>query len=262
MNVAPCSATSRSATCLASSSDSPWRTTVAPLSSVLATLFTGVPSGITMVDGIPSSVAWWATAWAWFPADMATTPARASSGVRANSRLRAPRSLNDAVYWRFSNLIHTSAPVMAERVRERAMGVRTTAPAMARCAACTSSKVTGRRPSYTTRMLSRLPSRRGERAPTHVGSQPWPPTKRPSGTRRSRSTARRSGSWPRTTSPSSRPASPSASTCRRPAVSEMIRKLDGEGLVRRRRPARSRSPPTAGAWPSGSSAATAWPSAS
>jgi hypothetical protein len=35
----------------------------------------GVPLGITIVAGMPSRPAWYATPCAWLPADMATTPA-------------------------------------------------------------------------------------------------------------------------------------------------------------------------------------------
>ena len=48
----------------------------------------------------------------------------------------------------------------------------------------------------------------------------------------------------------------------RPAVSEMIKRLEAEGLVADRPQRHQRSRRTASAWPSGSCAATAWPSAS
>ena len=53
-----------------------------------------------------------------------------SSGVSAFSLLSAPRSLNDAVNCRFSNLSQTSAPTMSDSVRECTNGVSSTSPAM------------------------------------------------------------------------------------------------------------------------------------
>ena len=58
-----------------------------------------------------------------------------------------------------------------------------------------------------------------------------PSTSRPSGTPRSRSTARRSSSSTKTTSTSSRRASPNGSTCPAPAVSEMVKRMEAEGLI-------------------------------
>src|SRR4051794_15935217 len=54
-------------------------------------------------------------------------------------KLRAPRSLNDPVNWRFSNFRATSAPVISESVADRVSGVTGTAPAIAAAAARTSS---------------------------------------------------------------------------------------------------------------------------
>ncbi len=87
-------------------------------------------------------MAWYASACAWFPADIAITPRARSSGVSESSLFRAPRSLNDAVNWKFSNFTHTSAPVMSDSVRDRAVGVRSTDPAMRAAAASTSAAVT------------------------------------------------------------------------------------------------------------------------
>ena len=51
-------------------------------------------------------------------------------GGEREQLVRAPRSLNDAVNWKFSNFTHTSAPVMSDSVRGRAVGVRSTDPAI------------------------------------------------------------------------------------------------------------------------------------
>ena len=59
-----------------------------------------------------------------------------------SSLLSAPRSLNEAVNCRFSNLSQTSAPVSCDSVRLCRQGVRATAPAMRCAAARMSSRVT------------------------------------------------------------------------------------------------------------------------
>src|SRR4051794_6438067 len=90
---------------------------------------------------MPSSRAWRATACAWLPALTATTPAARSASVRWRSLLRAPRSLNDATNWRFSNLTTTVQPRTSDNVCDTALGVRTTESAIADAAASTSASV-------------------------------------------------------------------------------------------------------------------------
>src|SRR5437660_12040327 len=75
---------------------------------------------------------------------MAITPRLRSSAVSWSSVFSAPRSLNEAVNCRFSNLIQTSDLKMRDRVSLRRHGVRTTAPLMRAAAASTSFNVTGR----------------------------------------------------------------------------------------------------------------------
>src|SRR5690349_8748864 len=75
---------------------------------------------------------------------MAITPRFRSSGVSCSSVFSAPRSLNEAVNCRFSNLSQTSALAMRDSVSLRRQGVWTTAPAMRAAACLTSSRVTGR----------------------------------------------------------------------------------------------------------------------
>ncbi len=133
-----------SASWRASTADSmtsaPMSSTVAPRSRVRATFTNGVLSGITMWVSSPSNVPCRATPWAWLPADMATTP---RPGATSSKRLRAPRSLNEPVYCRFSNLRKTVAPTISLSVWEQVSGVRSTAPSMRWAAAWTSSMVTG-----------------------------------------------------------------------------------------------------------------------
>ncbi len=73
---------------------------------------------------------------------MAMTPRARSSAVSEASLVRAPRSLNELVTWRFSYLTNTSAPVSADSRGAGSIGVRSTWPAMTRRAASMSAKVT------------------------------------------------------------------------------------------------------------------------
>ena len=61
---------------------------------------------------------------------MAMTPRLRSASASVSSLFSAPRSLNEAVNCRFSNLSQTSAPVSSDSVRLCRQGVRSTAPAM------------------------------------------------------------------------------------------------------------------------------------
>ena len=92
-----------------------------------------------MVAAIPASPACRATAWAWLPADMATTPARRSAAVSRAMRLAAPRSLNEPIACRLSSLSVTCAPVARLTASEYSEGVRMTRPAIRAAAACTSA---------------------------------------------------------------------------------------------------------------------------
>ncbi len=114
---------------------------------MLRTLLLGVPCGITITARAPRRAAWYATPWAWLPALIAITPRRKEAASSVSSLLSAPRSLNEAVNCRFSNLSQTSAPVSRDSVRLCRQGVRSTAPAMRRAAARMSSMETGMRKS-------------------------------------------------------------------------------------------------------------------
>ena len=80
MNVRPRSSTRARACAAASSTVSPRSTTSAPSLRVLSIFTNGVGSGITITARMPRRRAWYATPWAWLPADMATTPAARSLG--------------------------------------------------------------------------------------------------------------------------------------------------------------------------------------
>ena len=71
---------------------------------------------------------------------MAMTPRARSAAVSEASLVRAPRSLNELVTWRFSYLTKTSAPVSADSRGAGSIGVRSTWPAMTRRAASMSAK--------------------------------------------------------------------------------------------------------------------------
>src|SRR2546423_11261391 len=81
-----------------------------------------------MVAGTRTSRAAQATAWPWFPALAATTPARAASSSSAEILLNAPRILKEPVRWRFSALSQTRRPVSREKVSEEWTGVTRATP--------------------------------------------------------------------------------------------------------------------------------------
>jgi hypothetical protein len=70
---------------------------------------------------------------------MATTPLARSASVSWSSLLSAPRSLNEATNCRFSNFTTTVQPRTWDSVRDTALGVRSTDPAMRSAAAATSA---------------------------------------------------------------------------------------------------------------------------
>src|SRR5215211_1920148 len=85
---------------------------------------------MTTVALAPTWAAAQATAAPWLPAVTHTSPrSRASSG-RVSRRLRAPRALNEPVFWTASSLTRTWAPVRPSRVAEVRTGVRCTWPAI------------------------------------------------------------------------------------------------------------------------------------
>src|SRR5262245_24528762 len=81
-----------------------------------------------MVARRPASRAAQATAWAWFPALAATTPACRSVSPSVASLLTAPRILNEPVRLRFSAFRCTSRPARRESVSERKTGVTRATP--------------------------------------------------------------------------------------------------------------------------------------
>ena len=136
----PCSAASLRAWAAASARLSPCSTTLAPQARVRVTFVDGVKRGMTMVLPMPSRLACRATACAWFPADMVTTPAARSASDSIASRLAAPRSLKEPIACRFSSLSATWAPVALLTASDARVGVRRTRPSIRRAAASMSAK--------------------------------------------------------------------------------------------------------------------------
>src|SRR6185295_17236596 len=72
------------------------------------------------------------------------TPRLRVSSSSESSLFSAPRSLKEAVNWRFSNFRKISVPVSADSVSEANAGVTSTAPSMVFAAASMSANVTGK----------------------------------------------------------------------------------------------------------------------
>src|SRR4051812_43316332 len=90
---------------------------------------------------MPASRAAHATAWPWFPALAATTPAARCSAERVAMRLTAPRILNAPVRWRFSAFSSTSRPASRDSVSDGKTGVTRAIPAMRARAASMSARL-------------------------------------------------------------------------------------------------------------------------
>ena len=80
-SVRPSDSASATAAATESSTESPDRRTAAPYPSVAPTFASDAASGMYTIAGTPAERAANATAWAWFPADGATTPAARSASV-------------------------------------------------------------------------------------------------------------------------------------------------------------------------------------
>src|SRR4029078_9647821 len=111
----------------------------APKPRVFSTLTLEAKRGMTIVAAIPIRSAWDAPACAWLPAETASTPLARSAGVSCVILLSAPRSLNDAVNCRFSNVSDTSQPQICDSVRDARHGESTISPRSRSAAARTSS---------------------------------------------------------------------------------------------------------------------------
>src|SRR5476651_735364 len=135
MKTAPVSSANAAAALSVSSTTLPLSSTSAPYSLVAESFGSATPTGMKMVERMPSSRAAKATPCAWFPADAATTPRALSSSLRWTRRLYAPRILYDPVRCRFSHLSQTSEPSTSDSERELSIGVTSmTAPTTARAA--------------------------------------------------------------------------------------------------------------------------------
>ena len=132
----------RSAWARASSSVSPCSTTSAPKPRVRSTFTPGVKRGITIsapgcrgaARGRPRPARGCRPTWR-------SRPARRCSATVDAACCSAPRSLNEAVNCRFSNLRNTCAPMISDSVRDSTQGVSSTCPRRRSAAARTSSIV-------------------------------------------------------------------------------------------------------------------------
>src|SRR5260370_23459886 len=116
----------------------------APLPLVHSRLESGASDGITMVARMLRIFAAAATPWAWLPEEYATTPPPNLSCGIADSRLKAPRNLNDPVRCNISGFKNTLLPTRSLRIGNDSSGVRTANGATTRAAASISDGVTGR----------------------------------------------------------------------------------------------------------------------
>src|SRR5436190_9974862 len=97
-----------------------------PYPSTARRLGAGAVSGIAICAVIPRIRAARATACAWFPEDIVTTPRAASSSLRERIAFEAPRNLNAPIFWKFSHLKKSEAPVLWSKVLHVRTGVRWT----------------------------------------------------------------------------------------------------------------------------------------
>ena len=123
-----------------SSSDSPPTWTCAPCPRLASALAIGALAGTKTSQRTPRAAATAASAWAWLPAEAATTPCAQPSSPSASSLADAPRTLNEPVRWRFSALRATMPPARSEIVRLESTGVRRATRSTAARAASMSSR--------------------------------------------------------------------------------------------------------------------------
>src|SRR5438876_8057470 len=83
---------------------------------------------------MPRRVAAYASAAPWLPEEWVITPCFASSAVRQNTAFAAPRALKAPIFWKFSHLKKSCAPVSASSVLEVSTGVRSTCSRIRACA--------------------------------------------------------------------------------------------------------------------------------
>jgi hypothetical protein len=107
-------------------------------------LDSGASAGITMVACMFRICAAAATPWAWLPEENATTPPpRACCGIE-DSRLKAPRNLNEPVRCSISGFRKTLVPARSLRTADDNNGVHTANGSSTRAAASISAELTGK----------------------------------------------------------------------------------------------------------------------
>ena len=115
--------------------------TIAPCPRAASTFAIGASAGTKTSHGMPICAAPAASAWAWLPAQAATTPLVQASPSAA-SLAATPRTLNEPVRCRFSAFSTTVPPARSLNVRVDRIGVRRATVSTAARAALTSLAVT------------------------------------------------------------------------------------------------------------------------
>src|SRR3954471_15228318 len=151
MNASPPSRERSRAETRHSSTDPPPRCTIAPSPRAASVFAIGASAGTNTSHGTPIVRAASATAWAWLPAEAATTPALQPCSPSAASFAAVRRALNEPVLWRFSAFSATMPPARSEIVRVESTGVRRAIVPTAARAAATSRPVTGEDSTVATR---------------------------------------------------------------------------------------------------------------
>src|SRR3970040_2679349 len=123
------------------SSQGSW-TVFAPRRRRPASFVSGAVSGTIAVHATPTRFAWYARAWAMFPALHVYTPAERRAGWRSSTALPAPRPLNEPVGCRFSSFRWIAAG--ASSTRRGTRGVRRTVPRIRPRAPSTSDRLGAR----------------------------------------------------------------------------------------------------------------------
>src|SRR5215472_9489374 len=112
-------------------------------------------AGMTIVAFVPTAVAPYAKAAAWFPADRDTSPRDRTAGSIDNSLLNTPRGLNEPVFWNSSAFRYRRTPSSSPTVADDITGVACTRPpirARARSISSSSSSM----PTLLRRLLAGL----------------------------------------------------------------------------------------------------------
>src|SRR5215471_3070522 len=112
----------------------------APYPRTASILVFGASVGMTTALETPAIRAAQATAWAWLPAETVTSPRALSSALKERTLLRAPRGLNEPVFWKLSHFRCRRTPRRRPSCDDDTIGVRCTFPASREAARRISSR--------------------------------------------------------------------------------------------------------------------------